>query len=148
MPKTNNDNILKTRTVYIISSLKTNKVYIGSTSEKLSTRLSKHKTNKDCRSNIIISLGDYKISPLCIVNNCTRKEISLKEKDYFIGFKDILVNLIDTKDSYNKNYKSHNSELSYIKFLNRLKETIICPVCNIELKRGSLYNHKKNKHLF
>ena len=93
---------LKTRTVYILSSALTNKVYIGSTCQKLSVRLSAHKSrsnnNHKCTSSKIIELGEYKISPLCVIENCTQKEIELKEQDFIFCFKDICVNFLGTKD--------------------------------------------------
>jgi len=147
MPRTNNNNVLKTRTVYVISSLKTNLVYIGSTSESLSIRLSKHKTNKDCLGYKIIELGDYKISPLCIVNNCSRAEILLKEKDYLNFMKDIIINKIDTCDSYNKNYVAPNKQLSYKKQLLRESTKVLCSVCNSYITHGRLKLHSKTlKH--
>lgn len=97
--------IQKTRTVYILSSALTPKVYIGSTCKKLSQRLTEHKNKKDCKAREIIELGEYKINPLCVVDNCTKKEIELKEKDFIFCFKDICVNICGIKDSYLKDYK-------------------------------------------
>ena len=97
--------IQKTRTVYILSSALTPKVYIGSTCKKLAKRLSDHK-HQQCKAREIIELGEYKISPLCVVENCTKKEIELKEKDFIFCFKDICVNIQGTKDRYSKNYRS------------------------------------------
>ena len=97
--------ILKTRTVYILSSALTPKVYIGSTCQKLAYRLSRHKHFSRCKSREIIELGEYKISPLCVVENCTQKEIELKEQDFIFCFKDICVNILGTKDSKLKVYK-------------------------------------------
>lgn len=98
---------LKTRTVYIVSSALTPKVYIGSTCQKLAKRLSEHKKNTNvCKAREIIELGEYKISPLCIVDNCTKKEIELKELDFIFCFKDICVNISGTKNSRSKDYKS------------------------------------------
>lgn len=96
---------LKTRTVYILSSALTPKVYIGSTCKKLSHRLQDHKDLK-CSSREIIIFEDVKISPLCVVENCTRKEISLKECDFIFAFKDICVNISGIKDSKSKDYKA------------------------------------------
>ena len=99
--------IQKTRTVYILSSALTPKVYIGSTSQKLSRRLAVHKSSqRKCKAVEIIELGEYKISPLCVVENCSRKEIELKEQDFIFCFKDICVNMRGTKDSYSKDYKA------------------------------------------
>ena len=98
--------ILKTRTVYIISSMLFNKVYIGSTCQQLNQRLSSHKQHNDhCTSWKVIQHGDYMIAPLLIVPNCTKQEIVLKEKDFIKQYKDICVNFLETKDSNSENYK-------------------------------------------
>ena len=97
---------LKTRTVYIISSALTPKVYIGSTSIKLCSRMSVHRDKKsNCTAKSIIQFGDAKISPLCIVENCSRKEIELKEKDYILMMQDIAVNITHTKGWNEPGYK-------------------------------------------
>ena len=54
---------------------------------------------------IISSMLFNKSSPLCVVPNCTKQEIELKEKDFILCFKDICVNFRGTKDSYSKDYK-------------------------------------------
>ena len=98
--------IRKTRTVYIISSMQTPKVYIGSTSRTLAKRFERHNYMKElCTSKVIIGYGDAKISPLCVVENCTKQDIELKEQDYIFCFKDICVNIRGNKNSKSKDYK-------------------------------------------
>jgi hypothetical protein len=131
--------ILKTRTVYIVSSALTPKVYIGSTSQKLAYRLSKHKSRPSCKAREIIQLGEYKITPLCIVENCTRKEIELKEQDFIFCFKDICVNLKGTKDSKSKDYvKPYILDGRNKEHQNTKNE---CCVCD-----GKYTNHNKARH--
>ena len=133
--------IQKTRTVYIVSSALTPKVYIGSTSQKLSKRLSDHKSlYSRCKAREIIELGEYKISPLCVVENCTRKEIELKESDFIFCFKDICVNISGTKDSYSKNYKEPWVLDGRKKEHQNTKND--CSICG-----GSYTNHNKAQHL-
>jgi hypothetical protein len=98
---------LKTRTVYIISSALTPKVYIGSTSRLLRERFACHKVIKQTtNSNLITCYSDAKISPLCIIENCSKKEILLKEKDYMNAMKDIIVNYKGTLNSGASTYKA------------------------------------------
>ena len=85
-------NIRKLRTVYIISSMAFDKSYIGSTCLKLSERLARHNSNKNCSAMEVMKHDFYVIIPLLIVPNCTRYEIELKEKEYLTQYKNILVN--------------------------------------------------------
>ena len=133
--------ILKTRTVYILSSALTPKVYIGSTSQKLYKRLSKHKKiSSRCTSREIIQLGEYKISPLCVIENCTQKEIELKEQDFIFAFKDICVNITGTKDSKSTDYKSPGRLDGSFKAQQHTKND--CCVCG-----GKFTQQNKARHL-
>ena len=138
---------LKTRTVYIVSSALTPKVYIGSTCKKLSYRLSVHKhISSRCKSREIIELGEYKISPLCVVENCTRQEIELKERDFIFCFKDICVNLLGTKDYSSKNYKEPGRLDGRYKEWQNTK--IDCCVCGGKFTNANKAKHfKSTKHL-
>ena len=131
---------LKTRTVYILSSALTPKVYIGSTCRKLSVRLSGHKGRTSCRAREIIELGEYKISPLCVIENCTKREIELKEQDYIFCFKDICVNILGTKNSYSKNYKEPCRLDGRYKTQQSIRHD--CSVCG-----GNYSNSNKTQHL-
>ena len=140
--------ILKTRTVYILSSALTPKVYIGSTSQKLTDRLRVHKhiSRSRCKSREIIELGEFKISPLCVVENCTKKEIEIKELDYIFCFKDICVNISGTKDSYSKDYKRPCQLDGRKKDCQKIKN--ICCVCGGKYTNASKAGHFKTaKHL-
>lgn len=139
--------IQKTRTVYILSSALTPKVYIGSTCKKLSRRLSHHKSNhSECKSREIIELGEYKISPLCVIENCTQKEIELKEKDFIFCFKDICVNILGTKDSYSKDYVTPYKLDGRNKEWQRTKND--CSICGGKYTNSSKGKHfKTKKHL-
>ena len=139
--------IRKTRTVYIISSMLFDKVYIGSTSRTLAKRFDVHNLMKEtCTSKVIIGYGDAKISPLCVVENCTRQDIELKEKDFIFCFKDICVNIRGTKDSKSKDYKRPS-------ILDGRKKdwentTNICCVCGRKYTNVNKAQHfKTKKHL-
>ena len=133
--------IRKTRTVYIISSILCNKVYIGSTYQQLNQRLHRHKNKSNtCSSYEVIQHGDYMISPLLIVPNCTRQEIELKERDFIFCFKDICVNFRGTKDSYSKDYKRPYDLDGRRKYWCNTKN--ICCVC------GGKYTNEHKAHHF
>ena len=133
--------IRKTRTVYIISSMLTPKVYIGSTSRTLAKRFERHNCMKElCTSKVIIGYGGAKISPLCVVENCTKQEIELKEQDYIFCFKDICVNIRGTKDRYSKDYKRPCLLDGRYKAWQNTKN--ICCVCG-----GKYTNVNKTQHL-
>ena len=136
--------MLKTRQVYIISSSLTDKVYIGSTGSSLKCRLSghKHETGK-CTSKEIINLGKYKISPLCIIKNCSKKDIEIKEKDFRDAMKDIVVNISGMKDCYHKDYKKpwtlDGRKQDYF------NKKIMCSDCGGICSISSITNHKRTK---
>ena len=131
--------IQKTRTVYILSSALTPKIYIGSTCQKLSRRLSLHK-HQQCTSREIIELGKFKISPLCVIENCTKKEIEIKEQDFIFAFKDICVNFLGTKDSKSKEYvKPYKLDGRHKEWQNTKND---CSICG-----GRYTNCHKAQHL-
>jgi hypothetical protein len=137
--------IQKTRTVYIVSSALTPKVYIGSTCMKLSKRLSDHK-HQLCKAREIIELGQYKISPLCVIENCTKKEIELKESDFIFCFKDICVNFRGTKDSYSENYNEPCRLNGRRKEQQKIKND--CSICGGSYSNANKAKHfRTNKHL-
>ena len=75
----------------IVDNTNTN-IYIGSTTQTLKERLSKHKNNLNCRSREIINNGDYDI---VLIENypCeSKKELETRER-YFIESMDC-INLI------------------------------------------------------
>lgn len=160
---------LKTRTVYIISSALSTNVYIGSTSRGLTRRLIEHK-HKDCRctSKLVTCYSDVKISPLCIIENCSRKDIELKEYDYINAMKNIVVNLMGTKDAHSKEYKNnyckeylsdktHNDNHkeivnnNYVKnkiTINQRKNTVVnCNQCNKTYTKANKSWHMKKYHV-
>jgi hypothetical protein len=134
--------MLKTRQVYIISSPLTNKVYIGSTGNTLNKRLKGHK-QLDCASREIINLGQYKISPLCIIKNCSRKEIEIKEKDFRDAMKDIVVNLSGMKGCKNKDYKKPWELDGRKKDWFNIKHN--CLICGGRYSNSGITNHERTK---
>lgn len=97
-----------TATIYMISSPNTDKVYIGSTTQKLSYRFNvhKHNNNNTTRSKFIIDSGDATITAIDIVEDDDSEELKIKELEYIHFYKDICVNLLGTKNSNSKDYKS------------------------------------------
>ena len=96
-----------TGTIYMISSPNTDKVYIGSTTMKLSHRYYRHKAvSNETRSKIIIDSGNSVITAIDSIEDEDKEELKIKELEYILFYKDICVNFLGTKDSYSKEYKS------------------------------------------
>jgi len=77
----------KTGTIYKISTPKSEKVYVGSTTQAINRRLSSHKssfkTGKcECVSRELFELGECKIEALEVLYNCTKRELQIKEQEY------------------------------------------------------------------
>jgi hypothetical protein len=131
--------MFKTRTVYLISSSQTDKIYIGSTCQSLQKRLYAHQWRKNTTSKEITKFEDVKIDWLYTKQNCTRKEIELYEQEFILLFKDICVNFLMTKNRYSKEYKAPY-ELDGRK---KIYETTrkVCSIC-----KGTYLNPHKSKH--
>ena len=84
--------MIGTGTVYKISTPKNDKVYIGSTTQKLNIRLSQHKCNKNCMAQQLLELGECKIEALEVLYNITKEELRIKEQHYLELLKELSVN--------------------------------------------------------
>jgi hypothetical protein len=69
--------------VYKITSPSTDKIYIGSTVALLSTRLSNHKSSKNCASREILINDDAIIELLEEIDFMDMKELRLVERRYY-----------------------------------------------------------------
>jgi hypothetical protein len=78
--------------IYTIRSPYTDKFYIGSTTQLLSSRFNKHKTALQCSSKEIIKLGDAYIELLEYFKCDTREELNKKEGEIIRQYKDQCVN--------------------------------------------------------
>jgi hypothetical protein len=88
--------------IYKISSPQTDKIYIGSTTMKLSKRFSDHKIkyrqyiqglyNYTSSFDLISKYDDCKIDCLYRFKSIDKKEVLRKEKEYIEMYKDIIVN--------------------------------------------------------
>ena len=126
------DNKYHKSKIYTIRSPHTDKFYIGSTTQLLSSRYSKHKsTLKYCSSKEIINLGDSYIELLENFKCENREELNKKEGEMIRQYKDQCVNIqIDgrtnkewAKDDY-KNNKEKYQIRSKIRYENK-KDIII-----------------------
>lgn len=105
--------------------------------------MAKHREMNDgCLSKVIIQLGDAKISPLCIVKNCTKQEIELKEKDYQLMMRDIILNTYGLQGRYEPGYKRPSvldgRKAAYEKARSAIKHACLCG--------GKYNNHNKARH--
>ena len=146
-----------TGTIYMISSPNTDKVYIGSTTMKLSVRFRKHKAvNNETRSKIIIDSGDAVITAIDSIEDEDKEELDIKELEYIQFYKDICVNIKGTKDSYSKEYRApSNLDPNYkrpgvldgrqIKWQTTKN---VCSICDGKYTNVNKSNHlKTKKHL-
>ncbi len=88
---------VKTGTIYKISTEKSDKVYVGSTTQPLNRRFTVHKSSFktgrcDCTSRELFELGECKIEALEVLYNCTKRELEIKEQEYQDLLKKFLVN--------------------------------------------------------
>ena len=100
--------------IYKITSSNTDKIYIGSTTKKLTERLRKHKNDYNCfkngkkhfiKSYDILEKKDYEIQLLEKIEYETKKELLEREGYYILKYRDICVNICipgRTKEQYRK----------------------------------------------
>ena len=119
--------------VYVIRSPSTNKIYIGSTIETLSSRMSKHRYqfnnfigsdnyNKWCQSYYILENLDAYIELLSEHQNISKYELRRFEGEAIRANKDICVNKIiagrdekESKKQYKKTEKAKDYNKKYMK---------------------------------
>lgn len=101
--------------IYCIRSHKTDKIYIGSTTQILCKRMTGHKRKlQNCTSKIIMSYGDAYIELIEEYPCKNKMELNKKEGEYIRKFKDICVNRCiagRTPTEYIKEYYKKNKEL-------------------------------------
>ena len=79
---------IKTGTIYKLSTEKSDKVYVGSTTQPINKRFSQHKSDfkvsspKCCSCKELLELGECKIEALEVLYNCTKRELEIKEQFY------------------------------------------------------------------
>ncbi len=131
----------------MISSPNTDKVYIGSTTMKLSYRFYAHKSVcNETRSRIIIDCGDAAITAIDSIEDEDKEELEIKELEYIQFYKDICVNIKGTKNSYSKKYKGPGDIDGRYKTRQNTKN--VCSVCNGKYTNANKTGHlKTKKHL-
>ena len=83
---------IKTGTIYKLSTEKSDKVYIGSTTQTINRRLIQHKSRPCCACKELLELGECKIEALEVLYNCTKRELEIKEQFYIDLLKEKSVN--------------------------------------------------------
>lgn len=131
---------------YIITSTNTDKVYIGSTSNTLSQRLSNHKTNNSCTSKFIINAGNFSIDLLETVE-CNPEERAQIEYKYIQEYGENIINKnkgywkdANHEKKYYQNYYQSNKE----KLAETKNSKVLCE-CGSYSVKGSIARHKKTK---
>ena len=90
--------------IYKIFSNQTNKIYIGSTTQKLSYRFNRHKSDYKLQKNKIgafevLQFDDAKIEAIEICDNLSNDELRIKERYYYDLYKDDICNIKKPKDT-------------------------------------------------
>jgi hypothetical protein len=103
---------VKTGTIYKISTEKSDKVYVGSTTQPLNRRFTKHKSDFkvnrcECTSRELFELGECKIEALEVLYNCTKRELVIKEQEY----QDLLKKFLVNKNKVNPTKKDKKEQL-------------------------------------
>jgi len=143
--------------VYKLVSNKTEKIYIGSTTLSLSTRLSIHKhqalhCSKPCSSKVLFENGaEVKIELLQEFGCETRKQMKVLEACLMAGYGDLCCNknsaIGKTPDQMKYYYREYNRKNKDIrKFKHYISS--ICDVCNGFYNKYQVENHCRTfKHL-
>ncbi len=103
-------------TIYKISTEKSDKVYVGSTTQPLNFRMAQHRHKRTCSCRELLELGECKIEALEVLYNCTKRELQIKEQEYLELLKEKAVNkqkAIRTKEEqkeYNRLWREANRQ--------------------------------------
>ena len=160
----------KTGKTYRIVSIHTDKIYVGSTTQKLSKRLSEHvcdykrfllgKTHNNVQSFEIIKLGDYQIELLEDHGQVTKLELLKFERAAMLLYSDMIVNDripsdIGNGKEYHVEYYLKNKEKIkerdaewYLKNKEKINEQFTCDICNGKYTCANKTKHfKSQKHI-
>ncbi len=141
--------------IYSIRSHQTDKIYIGSTTQRLNQRLTEHKHELSCKSKCLFN---YETSPkIELLENysCnTKLELRKREQEYLDIYEDIKLNhdrAVMTKQSRHKyicELRKRPDQQSKIKELQKkhnelAKVKVVCNKCNKTFSKSSMWRHKK-----
>ena len=93
-------NKIKTGRVYCIRSPNTDKLYIGSTIQALSQRMTSHRAKRNkCSSSLIIDCGNAYIELIELLQNPTKEQLTAREMFYIRhdDYNQFVVNIIERK---------------------------------------------------
>jgi hypothetical protein len=140
--------------IYRVTSANTDKVYIGSTTQRLGARLASHKRgykiNKACRVNEIIAAGDNSIS--LIAEHVCNNEFEKKRYEYDAIVNEpnavnknkpqvlININYKDNKAEYMRKWNEYNKE--YVK---QQKSQLVNCSCGASIIKANKTRHEKTK---
>lgn len=142
--------------VYQISSVHSEKVYIGSTTQDLNKRLMQHFRNYQdyllgkypfVTSFEILKFGDVKIECIEEYEDVTRKELHLKEGEIILEKKNTVNKVVMGRtNEKTKYYEDHKAKYEEYDTKNKANDKIKCE-CGGEYKRGMERKHiKTTKH--
>ncbi len=136
--------------IYKIISDCTDKVYIGSTIQKLSCRMTSHRKRNGLSSRILIEFGDAKIVLLEAYPCSNRGELTAREQHWINIYKDSCINKYKAHTGLNKNEyqrawnKTPKGKMHKKKSDRMPVYCVYCDACN---PRRHTWVHKQtNKH--
>ena len=141
--------------IYMISSLNSDQVYIGSTIEKLHERFRKHKNSwNQCTSKKIIDKGDAFIELLEEIKVIDEEELRFYENQYLELYKDIAVNKYSSgggdPKTKQKEYREKHRDIIAKKlkehYKKKIKIKIECPCGSVVMQLGMHMHLKTQKH--
>lgn len=120
------------------------KKYIGSTTQTLETRFSRHKSNpkmSTCSSRVIIEAGDASARILECGLYPDKHSMRIRERFYVELERELVVNIQMPSRSGKEShaiYVSKNREA----INNKKREKVLCELCNKHITRSNLATHK------
>jgi len=119
------------------------KKYIGSTTQTLETRFSRHKSTQrnNITSRFIIEAGDATAKILECGLYADKHAMRVRERYYIELERELVVNInipSNSRRESNQNYLSKNRETVN----NRKREKILCDLCNKHISRSNMATHK------
>ena len=139
--------------IYKISCDTYDKIYIGSTVQKLFQRLASHKAKKECYSKELFKYPNVKIELIERYPCNSKDELRIREQYYINENKDLCINIkkayISKEDIYERDRLNRINvyELNKDAIRKKQKEKMICN-CGIEICKSHKLRHiKTNKHI-
>ena len=134
----------KNAKIYKLWCHETNEIYVGSTTQSLANRLSKHKSpTNTCNSKILFEKSNNVMIELLELFPCENKMyLNKKEGEFIRKFDCVNKNIAGrTQPESKKHYVAENKEI----INKKQNQKITCNLCNCEVSRTNFLKHTKSK---